>query len=174
MTTNSPRPVNRWQLGTLLALTTLFGLQLLRTLLPLLLYVLRDRFGWSAIDIGLLALGLFLLTFLAAPLARWFGPRRLLATAVSLTALARLLIQLWTADPLADLLLALVGSLAFGLSLPLLVALFAAPDASPAAALPGLGPGLLGGLALDLGLHGLYGTYDLHWQPDVASALFVA
>ncbi|MCB8965824.1 MAG: endonuclease/exonuclease/phosphatase family protein [Ardenticatenaceae bacterium] len=160
---------NRWRMASLFAFTTLIGLQLLRALFPLLLYVLRDRFGWSAVQIGILALGLFLLTYLVAPFSRWLGARRLLVAAVLLMGLARLFIQWWTADPLWDLLAALVGVLAWGLALPLLVGWLG----REAQLIPGLALGMLGGLALDLGLHGLYGTYDMHWQTDWLTAVFV-
>ncbi len=32
---------------------------------------------------------------------------------------------------------------------------------------------MLGGLTLDLGIHGLYGTYDMHWQTDLLTAVLV-
>lgn len=159
-----------WRLGSLIALTVLLGLQLLRTFLPLLLYVLRDRFGWSAVQIGLLAIGLFGLTFLAAPLARWLGAHRLLVMTLCLILGARLFIQWWRGDPLWGLIASMVGVLAFGLVLPLLAG-WAAGSAqlTPAAAL-----GVLGGLALDLGLYGLYNTYDLSWRTDGVTAVFVS
>jgi endonuclease/exonuclease/phosphatase family metal-dependent hydrolase len=164
---------NRWRMASLMALTTLFGLQLLRTLLPLLLYVLRDRFGWSAVQIGVLALALFLLTFLAAPLYRGLGARRLLIITLVLVGLTRLFIQ-WRGqsglgDPLLDLFASLLGVLAFGLALPVLAGWLSADSRLT----PALALGVLGGLALDLGLHGLYGTYDLHWQRDLLTAVFV-
>ncbi|HEX6385987.1 MAG TPA: hypothetical protein VF177_15055, partial [Anaerolineae bacterium] len=67
---------NSWiQIG-LPALTVLFGVQMLRMLLPLFVYVLRDGIGWSAVQVGILALAVFLTAFLAAFLWRGLGPRR--------------------------------------------------------------------------------------------------
>ena len=77
------------------ALTMLFGMQTLRTLLPLLLYILRDRFGWSAIQVGLYALALFLTSFLAAFVRRLLGRERSLRWVLGGLGLLRLAYQVW-------------------------------------------------------------------------------
>ena len=58
-------------LGSLLVvLTVQFGLQLIHVLFPLLAYYLRDSKGMSALSLAPIALGIFALSFLAAPLRR--------------------------------------------------------------------------------------------------------
>ena len=70
------------------ALTVLSGMQALRALMGLQVYVLRDRLGWSAVQIGVLAFALFACGFLAAPLWRLLGVRRMvLVTAAGLALL---------------------------------------------------------------------------------------
>lgn len=139
----------------LTALTTVLGMQFLRTFPPYLQYILGDRLGWSAIQMGVLALVLFAGAFLTGRLARWLSLRRLLWLAVGGLGLLRLLVQFWTGDPLVDLLATLPALLLFLLSLPAL-----ALAGGPAV----FAPGLLLGLVLDTALHGLFLTYDFIWQ----------
>ncbi len=106
-----------WVALGLPALTALLGMQMLRPLLPLLVFVLRDRIGWSAIQLGELALAIFLTGFLAAILRRLLGPGRLQALTAGGVSLLRLAIQLWTGDPLGDLYLAIAGTVLFVLFL---------------------------------------------------------
>ncbi|MCZ7669645.1 MAG: hypothetical protein M5U34_21950 [Chloroflexi bacterium] len=106
----------------LTSLTLLFGLQTLRVLFSLALYVLRDRFGWSAIQIGLLMAVFFALSFLAGLFRRWWGTEKmLLGTAVGV-GLFRLLLQLWSGDPLVDLILAFLTIFCFMLFVPVALA----------------------------------------------------
>jgi len=140
------------------AITVTFGLQLWRALVPLLVAVLHNRFGWGAAAVGTVAFAVLLTGFLAGRLRRWrLGPRKALAMTVAGTGLLRLAMQLWTGDPAVELGLALAGSLLFILALPCLVS-DRTGNAGHFAA------GALLGLALDLSLHGFWHTYDLGWQ----------
>jgi hypothetical protein len=66
--TTNPRGYRQKTLNSaLVALTFLFGLQLIRVLLPLLTDYLRDTKGLSAITLAPIALGISALSFLAAP-----------------------------------------------------------------------------------------------------------
>ncbi len=140
------------------ALVVMFGMQMLRVLLPLLVYVLRDRAGLQATHLGVVALALFAGAFLVGPLQRALGTRRLMVFTAGGLALVRLALQLWTGDPFVDLGLAMAGALLFVLFLPALRSATA----------------LLLGLALDTGLNGVLLTYDLAWRGGTRATVTVA
>lgn len=146
-----------------IALTTLFGMQTLRTLFAQLMYLLKDRIGWSAINLGLLGIVVFLTAFLAALVRRLLTPRWALLVTGAGVALARLGIQVWTGDPLGDLYLAIAGTVFFVLFLPMALAHVRRHGGGVFTL------GLLLGLALDLGLHGAYGTWDAAWRSDAGT-----
>jgi endonuclease/exonuclease/phosphatase family metal-dependent hydrolase len=145
-------------------------MQTLRTLFPLLVYVLRDRIGWSAVQLGELAFALFLTSFLAAWLRRLLGPERLLAVTAAGLGLLRLAFQLWPGDPLIDLYLAIAATVLFGLYLPTHLG-HVRGRGTAAAGLFAIG--LLAGLALDTALHGIFTTYDMSWRNDMATTLLL-
>ncbi len=152
---------SRWV--ALTALTVLFGLQCLRALLPLAVFMLRDRFGWHAGLVGLAMMTVLAAGFLAAPARRAIGPRRFLWITAGGLALARLALQAWTGDPLVDLGLAIAAAILFFSALPALAG-------------GGTGSLILGwlmGLATDTALHGAYGTWDLIWRSGPASLIGV-
>ncbi|MEJ2748747.1 MAG: hypothetical protein P8183_12715, partial [Anaerolineae bacterium] len=101
------------------ALTMLFGMQTLRTLLPLLLYILRDRFGWTPIQVGLYALAVFLTSFLAATVRRLLGRERSLRWVLGGLGLLRLAYQVWWGDPLVDFFLVSAAAVLFLWTIPL-------------------------------------------------------
>ncbi len=156
----------RWV--ALCALTVLFGMQTLRTLLPLLVFIFRDRFGWHAVAVGSLALTAFVASGLAPLLRRYLGPARFLWVTLGGVGLCRLAFQLWTGDPLVDAFLALAAAILLFQSLPVVLAW--GDSASFRSWLVG---GLMG-LALDTALHGLYGTFDMSWRSDHLTHLVVA
>lgn len=170
--TDAMSPWSRWlkeqpawvELG-LPALTLLLGMQTLRALLPLLVFVLRDRIGWSAIQLGELAFAIFLTGFLPAVLRRLMGLRRLLILTAGGLGLLRLAMQLWSGDPLIDLYLAIPATVLFILFLPAYLGWVREGGAERFAL------GLLLGLTLDAALHGAFGTYDVSWQTGLGSAL---
>ena len=67
---------------TLTAISAVFGLQMLRLLYSTLMYYLRDSQGMSAINLAPIGLGVFALSFLAAPLWKFTGTRAALTIAV--------------------------------------------------------------------------------------------
>ena len=146
------------------ALTIAFGLQLLRVLLPLMVYVLRERIGWSAPLLGELAVALFATSFLAALARLLLGRRWFLVVSVGGVGLVRLAVQVWDWDPVGDLVLAVLGTVLLGWSLP---ALLASARAAGRRAVEGLGLSLLLGVTLDAALHGALSTYDLAWRSGV-------
>ena len=142
-----PRATSR--LATILA--TLFGLQVLRAFFPLLLYVLKDRYGLSSIALGEVGIAVFATGFVVPRLVN----RR--HAFVALLA-ARGALQLWTGDPAVSLALAASAVVAF-------LAFLAAPG-------PDRAVGFLVGALLDVSLHAAFGTRDLHWGGSTAN--FVA
>ncbi len=148
----------------LTALIVLFGLESLRALMPLTVFVLRDRFGWHAAAVGLAMLAVLATGFLATPCCRAFGVRRFLLFAAGGLGLARLALQAWTGDPLGDLGLAAVATIFFFFALPTLAS---AADRSVFVF------GWWIGLAADTALHGAYRTWDMSWRSDLATLLTV-
>ncbi len=150
------------------ALTMTLGLQMWRALFPMLVFVLRDRFGWNTVEVGALALVVFLTGTLAGPLRRWLGPGLMVALAAGGTGLFRLGLQVWNGEATVELGLALAGSVFFILSLPNLLG----GDGRRSGGRFALG--ILLGLTLDLALHGFWRTYDLSWQAGAGALLVTA
>jgi endonuclease/exonuclease/phosphatase family metal-dependent hydrolase len=140
------------------ALTVTFGLQLLRLMIPTVMSVYRDRLGAPLVSLALFAFGVFLLGFLAAPVARLLGPGRALTVAAGGVAVVRLVLQL-VPDALARWLLAPVGVVLFLWFVPLWIG---RPGRHGDRG--GFGVALLLGLALDTALHGLFDTWDYAWS----------
>ncbi len=159
-----------WRLTGLTALTLVFGLQTLRALLPLLVFGLRDRLGWSVAQLGGLVAAVFVAGFLAGPMLRLAGRRGALAVSAGGTGLLRLAVQIWTGDPLVDLGLAIVATALFQVFLRSGLAAARRGDDGGTA---GYALGILAGLVLDVALHGAYATYDPVWRDDPATTLLV-
>ena len=149
------------------AVTVLFGLSSVRALLPQMSFLLRDRLGWNAFEIGRAGLGLFCVGFTVALLARLLGVEGKLLLCTLTLPLARLAAQIWQGDPIADLVLQTIATAAFFLALAALAAVLRAVDGGGGC----LAVGWLVGLLADTALHGLYGTWDLVWRRDGVSLL---
>jgi endonuclease/exonuclease/phosphatase family metal-dependent hydrolase len=150
------------------ALTVLFGLQVLRVLVPGLTWILGDRLGLDATMLGLIALVIFLPAFLGSTLSRFLGYRWSIIITAGGLGLIRLLIQIWQGDPLVDLGLAMAGTVLFVLFLPIhldRVRLQGQPATSYFTI------GLLVGLGLDTTIHGAFSTYDTVWQTGLLPLL---
>ncbi|MEE9615911.1 MAG: hypothetical protein V3T90_02765, partial [Anaerolineae bacterium] len=91
------------------SLTTLFGLQLVRMLFPSLVGYLRDAQGVDALDLAPIALGIFVISFLAGLVRRVTGPRLALWITAGGVGLVRLAEQVST-SPSLDLTLSAVGT----------------------------------------------------------------
>ncbi|MCX6009350.1 MAG: endonuclease/exonuclease/phosphatase family protein [Chloroflexi bacterium] len=148
---------------TLTALTVLFGMQVLRVLVPGMFWTLGGRMGWGAMELGIIGFLIFLTGFLAGPLGRLAGNRRLIViTAIGLGTM-RLFMQVWWGEPLFNLSLAIVGTILFVIFLP---ACFEDARLHGGPAISRYTLGLLGGLALDIAINGAFGTYDTVWQVE--------
>ena len=156
--------------GLVTALTVAFGLGILRAILPLLVFGIRDRFRWSALGaVGSLRLAglvllLFATAFLAGPMIRRFGPRRIFALGALGCGLGTVATQLWPGDPLGHLAILALGLVCLLLHLPAALVLD-----------QGRGRGLdfavavCGGLLVDTAIHGAWRTFDPVWRHDLPS-----
>ena len=153
-----------------LALTVVFGLQMLRVLLPELVFYLKDSAGQGAVVPGVYSVALFSLAFLAPVVHRYLGPKRLLVVAAGGLALSRIAEQSVTSPP-ADLALASLGTLLFLWSIPVFAGILRGRGREGG---PILAVGVLLGLALDTAIKGAFTTLDLSWQPGLASDLLVS
>lgn len=145
------------------ALTVTLGLQTLRGFFPLIVYVYGTRPGITSIDMGALAIGIFLTAWLPAIPLRLLGPRRSLLLTAGVLALSRLAAQF--VDPGQALWMTAAGTIAFLWSMPMLLAVArgSAPDSSAR-----VGIGLVMGLALDAAIAGAFWTWDPIWQRTAA------
>jgi endonuclease/exonuclease/phosphatase family metal-dependent hydrolase len=152
------------------ALSVLFGLQIIRVLVPGLTWLLGDRFGLDAIQLGSIALIIFLAAFLAGTLHRLLGSYRSIIVTAGGLGLLRLLTQIGWSEPLINLILAAAGTILFVLFLPIHlgrarlrggrgIGLFAL--------------GLLTGLLFDTALYGAFSTYDLTWNSNLPALLLI-
>ncbi len=153
----------RWAEIALPALILTLGMQIIRTLPPYLQYLLGDRLRWGSVQLGLAGLLIFSTAFLTAWLNRRLGLGRLLTLTAVGVGLARLGMQLWTGDPLVDMVLMMGGTVLFLLFLPAFMVLTQRQDHTGKASV-GFGQAILVGLLLDTALHGLFLTYDFIWQ----------
>lgn len=142
------------------ALTTMFGLQMLRVLLPSFVWYLGDSVGIAYTTLGLIAIGTFLFSFAAAPVYRALGLRRALVLVLVGVALARLLEQV-SELPAFDLVFTIAGTILFTFFIPLYLA-YVRIHGGPAARK--FGRGFLLGFVFDTTLHGSFHTLDLSWQ----------
>ena len=154
-----------------LALTVVFGLQILRVLLTGLVFYIRDSLGAGSIAPGAYALVLFLLAFLVIPLGNLLGSRPMLVITAGGLALVRLAEQLvpW---PVVDLGLATLGTALFLLFIPTYIG-HVRGRARGVKAGHLFALGLLLGIGIDTAVKGVFATLDLSWQPGVATYLIV-
>ena len=153
------------------ALTVALGMQMLRGLLPLTVYVLRDRIGWQPHEVGILALAIFATGFLVGPLYRLVGVSRLVAITAGLLALLRLASQAWRGDPLGDLYLAIAGLVLF---IIFLHAYLCHVRSGGLQATGQYGLAVLFGIALDTLILGAFGSHDMFWQGGALPLTLVA
>ena len=159
-----------WVYLGLTTFTVALGMQLVRAMLALELWVLRDRMHWDAELIGALSLAIFATAFLTAPLRRLLGTRTTLLVTVGGLGMLRLIMQIWTGDPLVDLALAISGVVLFVLYLSTCLG-YVLGEGATATRIFALG--LLLGLSVDLVLHGAFGTYDISWDDRVGALIVV-
>ena len=147
----------------LLALTVLFGLQVLRVSLSGLTWTIGDRLNLSAVHLGAIALLIFSAAFLAGVIRRRLGEQRAIFITAGGVGLLRLAMQLWWGAPVVSVVLAMAATVMFVLCLPLLLE----RARHNSATIGYFAIGLLSGLILDTALHGASGTYDIAWRQSL-------
>ena len=153
-----------WLYWGLVAITVAFGFETLRALLSLLVYVLREGYGWDAVQVGILALVIFSTGFQAGPLTRRLGPSTTLGIAAAGVGLTRLFAQLWTFYPLVDLGLTVAGTFFFIL---FLFALVEHSRNSVGIGTASSGLAFLLGVSLDTFILGAFDTWGPFWRIGV-------
>lgn len=158
--TQSTLTVKRLRLLALPAILIALGLQMLRVLLPSLVWYLMETENVAPTTLGLIALVVASGALVIVPIWRFLGERRALWLSVGSLLFARLAEQILH-DPQLDLWVSLVGSIAF------VAFLVAWAGHIRAARSPESGPryfnGLLLGLTLDTSIKALGGSLDLSW-----------
>jgi endonuclease/exonuclease/phosphatase family metal-dependent hydrolase len=152
----------------LTAVTVLFGMQILRVLIPDISWILGGRFGLGPLQMGLIGIAIFLLGFLAGPLSWVIGNRHLVTFTVAVMGLVRLLMQVLWDLPFLNFILAILGVILFIIFLP---AGFEEARRRGGTSISYYAVGLLGGLALDTAINGTFGTYDVIWQAALLPVL---
>jgi endonuclease/exonuclease/phosphatase family metal-dependent hydrolase len=153
---------------TLTAITVLFGMQVLRVLIPDINWVLGNVFGLGALQLGLIGIAIFVFGFLSGPFSWLAGNRRLITFTVAGLGLVRLLMQVSWDAPIFSLALAILGTILFILFLP---AGFEDARLRGGRSVTNYILGFLGGLALDTVINGAFGTYDVAWQASLLPVL---
>ncbi|UCG26191.1 MAG: hypothetical protein JSW55_09485, partial [Chloroflexota bacterium] len=151
------------------ALIVVFGLQLIRVLLPTFVNYLRDSQGMSATSLAPIALGVFALSFLAAPLRRLVGLRWALIITAGGVALTRAA-EFFSLTPSVDLVLASLGVALFGMFVAIALELL---RPSGADGTYGFGLAFMLGVAADTAIHAGASTVDLSWQEGPVPALII-
>ncbi len=164
------RPPTFLQALMLPALVVALGLQLLRVLMPSLVWYLQDAMGQPPTTLAAYAFGTFLLGFLAALIWRLAGPRGALWITAGGVAVLRIAEQAAT-RPSIDLWLSMAGSALFVLFLPVFVGVLRAQRAPLAA--QRVVYGLILGLMLDSMLKGTTGTLDMSWIPGIPTLVVI-
>jgi len=154
---------------TLTALSVLFGLQLIRVFYGTLVYYLRDSQGMSAISLAPIALGVFALSFLAAPLWKIAGTKTSLAITAGGLALIRIVEQIVT-DAAIDLVIVSIGIVLFTWFIPIALGSQRTKGAKGTA---NFGYGLLLGLVIDTAIFASVRTLDLSWHSGFLAILIV-
>lgn len=150
------------------ALSVLFGLQLLRVMIPQITWVLGDRFGQGAVILGPIALVIFSFSFFSGFLKRVTGSYNLVVFSSVGLGLARLLVQVQWSEPLINLIISAIGTILFGIFLAVFIDKIRFRGSE---SIGKLVMGLLLGFVLDTALHGIFGTYDFVWHSDFIALL---
>lgn len=146
------------------AVTVVLGMQVLRVVIPYIVWYYGVQPGITSIGMGIYAFALFLPVFLAGVLRRLLGLRLLIAVTALGVAITRLWGQL-TSAPAPDFGIASAGAVLFVL---FLAAYLGYARTGRRAGMAAYGLAVLLGIAIDTALHGATMTYDWNWLPGPA------
>ncbi|MDH3944218.1 MAG: endonuclease/exonuclease/phosphatase family protein [Anaerolineae bacterium] len=160
MTTSPDSITQNLKKYSITAITTIFGLQMLRVLLASFSGYLRDSVGMGSLDLAPVAIGIFAISFLAGIIWRYLGAGASLWLTAGGVALLRAAEQI-SISPAADLYLSAVGSVMFMMYIPVGIALVRTKASSGSAH---FGLAFLLGIATDTAILVGSKTVDLSWQ----------
>ena len=152
------------------ALTVVFGLQMLRMLIIGLAVYLRQVKDIPSVLIGVIGFAVFLTAFFAPVILRILGRRNALLVTAGGLGLTRLVEQFVSSVPM-DLTLSMVGTILFLWFIPILL------HSLPGEEWEGAGStaiGILLGFAMDTAIKGVFDTADLSWVEGAAPDVVVA
>ncbi|MBW8010554.1 MAG: hypothetical protein FVQ83_04825 [Chloroflexi bacterium] len=171
MATNSNESISKQIQGWMVtSLTVLFGLQLIRVLLPSFVGYLRDSQGVGSLDLAPIAIGIFSLSFLAGVIWKLAGPRNAVWISAGGVGLIRFVEQIST-SPNTDYLLSAIGTALFLMFIPIRLGI-ARPMGTQGTVKFGFA--FLIGMSLDTAIHIAAQTLDLSWWPGFIPILLVA
>jgi endonuclease/exonuclease/phosphatase family metal-dependent hydrolase len=152
------------------AIVTAFGLQAIRVLISSFTWTLGHRLDMNATLLVIIALSIFLFTFLAGFLKNYLGFRRGIIITAGCLGIFRCLLQFVWIEPLVNTVFSMLATISFILFLSIYI------EGIRSSGKQSHGLFVLGfllGFSLDSGLHGVYGTYDLAWNNDFWSVLII-
>ena len=152
-----------------MALTVVFGLQMLRMLMIGLAVYLRQVIEVNAILVGVIAFGLFLTAFLAPLVLRTMGYRGALVVTAGGLGLTRAAEQFVSSVPV-DLVLSMIGVVLFLWFMPLYIQ---GPQRDRVQMRGFWAIAFLLGISADTAIKGVFGTVDLSWEKGAASDILV-
>lgn len=152
------------------SITVLFGLQLVRVLLPSLVGYLRDSQGVGSLDLAPIAIGIFSLSFLAGILWRLAGQRTAVWVSVGGVGLIRLIEQI-SVSANADYILSALGTALFLMFIPIRLGIARSTGTQGTT---NFGTAFLLGMSLDTAIHIAGKTLDLSWQTGFLPILLIA
>jgi endonuclease/exonuclease/phosphatase family metal-dependent hydrolase len=158
--------LTRWAVTII---SIMFGLQLLRVLLSLMVGYLRDSQGIDAINLAPLALGIFSLSFLAGLLLRLVNPKWALIISTVTIGCIRLVEQIST-SPSLDLYLSAIGVVSLTFFIP--ISLSQARNENERGTTD-FGLAFILGIVADTAIHIGAGTLDLTWQDGLLPVMFI-
>jgi endonuclease/exonuclease/phosphatase family metal-dependent hydrolase len=158
----------KWPFFFIISLNTLFGLQILKTFLSLLVNFLRERPGISLVDVAVYALVTFLVVFLTGFLYK-SGYRFTIFFLTAGICLARIILQLSSWGPLS-LAVSAAGVILWMAGIVLFISLAHQPESDWSKLLI---PSFIFGFSLETAVHGIYGTWDMVWRKDPVSISLV-
>jgi endonuclease/exonuclease/phosphatase family metal-dependent hydrolase len=152
-----------WIYTAIIAITTFFGFQIMRSFLSLLTNYYRERPNIGLTDVGIYAAITFLLVFLTGFLFKFLKFKSILWVVTAGISIVRLILQIVSWAPF-NMAAAAVGTILWIASIILFISLLQSRKLD---LFKNMLPGIIIGLSLDTAFNGLFGTWDMVWRPGV-------